>query len=263
MIEQTANTCKVLVTRPAGEAADGLGAAVEAAGYEVYYQPLLTLHGLPEMNARQRQGVLGLDLYQHVIFISGNAVRFGMTVMEDYWPQLPVGLTWYAIGAATAALLESHGIVAVTPGSDMSSEGLLAAAQLQNVRDQRVLIVKGVGGRATLTQELTRRGALVDELECYRRGVPAMPPGSFAANLIDWGIDVILLSSGEGLANLQLLLSRTETSNFKHIGLIVPSHRVARMAVEVGFDQVVTAKNASDEAMLRALQARKPALEID
>jgi uroporphyrinogen-III synthase len=258
VIKPGAGNCRVLVTRPAGEAAVRLCAAVEAAGNEAYHQPLLTLAALPELSGPQRQRVLDLDRYQHVIFISGNAVQFGMAAVEGCWPQLPVELQWYAIGAATAAQLESHGITAVTPESDMSSEGLLAVSQLQQVRDQRVLIVKGEGGRATLAQELIGRGALVDELACYRREVPAMPPGSLAANLSSWGIDVILLSSGEGLANLQLLLSPTETSNFKHIFLVVPSKRVADQALEAGFDQIITAENASDVAMLCALQKSKP-----
>ena len=71
-------------------------------------------------------------------------------------------------------------------------------------------------------------------------------------------VDVILLSSGEGLTNLLLLLSPAETSNFKSVGLIVPSERVADMARDAGFDSVVIAENASDEAMLRALQKWRP-----
>jgi uroporphyrinogen-III synthase len=129
---------------------------------------------------------------------------------------------------------------------------------LQHVREQRVLIVKGQGGRATLTAELSRRGAAVDELACYRRGLPAIPAGQLAANLARWGIDVIMLSSGEGLANLQVLLSPAETTKLKHIGLIVPSERVAHLAREAGFEQIVTAENASDGAMLRALRTWQP-----
>jgi uroporphyrinogen-III synthase len=249
---------RVLVTRPAGDASDTLCATITAAGYEVFSQPLLELHALPQLPAAQRQLLLNLDLYQHVIFISANAVRFGMALMEDYWPQLPTGLNWYAIGAATAAVLERLGITAITPGSIMSSEGLLAVPALQHVREQRVLIVKGEGGRDTLTAELTRRGAAVDELACYRRSIPIMPAGELAAILARCGIDVIMLSSGEGLANLQVLLSPAETTKLKHIGLIVPSERVAHLAYEAGFEQVVTAENASDVAMLRALQEWRP-----
>src|SRR5262245_17617389 len=123
---RAAGILNVLVTRPAGEAADTLCAAVQAAGHEVYHQPLMELHGLPHISAAQRQLLLGLDRYQHVVFISTNAVSFGMALVEDFWPQLPVGLHWYAVGAATGASLAPFGIKAITPGTNMSSEGLLA-----------------------------------------------------------------------------------------------------------------------------------------
>jgi uroporphyrinogen-III synthase len=256
--ERAAGMSRVLVTRPAGESSDTLCAALKAAGYEVHSQPLLELHALAQIPAPQRQLVLQLDSYQHVIFISANAVRFGMALLEDYWPQLPAALNWYAIGAATADVLARHGIAAITPGSVMSSEGLLAVPALAHVRDQRALIVKGEGGRDTLATELTRRGAAVDELACYRRSRPKLSAGELAAKMAHWGIDVIMLSSGEGLANLQVLLSPAETTKLKHIGLIVPSQRVAQLAREAGFEQVVTAENASDVAMLRALQTWLP-----
>ena len=244
----------VLVTRPAGEAAEILCTALEAAGYVPHSQPLLELQSLESLEAPRRQKLLDLDLYQHVIFISANAVRFGMERIEDYWPQLPAGLNWYAIGAATAALLERYGIEAITPGSNMSSEGLLAVPQLHYVQDQRVLVVKGEGGRDTLARELAQRGARVDELPCYRRSRPTLPEGVLARKLADGNIAAIMISSGEGLENLRVLLSPAETTNFKHLCIIVPSPRVARMAREAGFDQVVTAENASDAAMLCALE---------
>ena len=246
------------MTRPEGEASDTLCAALKAAGYEVYNQPLLELNALPQLPAAQRQLVLHLDKYQHIIFISANAVRFGMALVNDYWPQLPTGLNWYAIGAATAAVLAGHGIVATTPEKVMSSEGLLAVPALQHVRNQRVLIVKGQGGRDTLKTALRRRGAVVDELACYRRSLPELPAGELAAKLSRWNIDVIMLSSGEGLANLQVLLSPAETTKLKHIGLIVPSERVAHLAREAGFERIVAAENASDGAMLRALRTWQP-----
>ncbi len=254
MSESPVGRLRVLVTRPAGEAADTLCAAIDAAGYKAHSQPLLVLTACQQLPATQRQLLLNLDLYQHVVFISANAVHFGMALVEDCWPQLPTGLNWYAIGAATAAGLERFGIVAITPGSVMSSEGLLAVPALQQVREQRVLIIKGEGGRDTLATELGRRGAAVDELACYRRSLPLVPAGELATKVARWAIDVIMLSSGEGLANLQVLLSPAETTKLKHIGLIVPSPRVAHMAHKAGFEQIVIAANASDGAMLHALQ---------
>jgi uroporphyrinogen-III synthase len=114
--------------------------------------------------------------------------------------------------------------------------------------------VKGEGGRDTLRQQLNARGAAVDQLACYRRAVPPLAEGELAARLEGWHIDVILISSGEGVGNLQLLLSPAESTKLKAVGMIVPSHRVAMMVREAGFSSVFIADNASDEAMIVALQ---------
>lgn len=244
----------VLVTRPQGRASDSLCALVEEAGYSAHSQPLLALEPLSPLPAAQRAMLLDLDRYASVIFISANAVRFGMGAIGDFWPQLPAGIAWFAIGSATAALLGDYGVDALTPGRDMSSEGLLALPALREPAGQRVLIVKGEGGRDTLARELGARGALVDELACYRRRLPVLADGELAAKLRRWHIDTVLISSGEGLANLLELLSPAESTNFSELRLVVPSKRVADVAHAGGFNRVMIAENASDAAMLRALR---------
>lgn len=248
----------VLVTRPAGAAANVLCEMLRGAGYRAHSLPLLELEPLEELPYPQRRMALELDAYHHVIFVSANAVRFGMRCFDDFWPQLPAGLVWYAVGDATAKLLADYGVQAHTPGSRMSSEGLLDLPSLQAVDGQRVLIVKGEGGRGVLRRELARRGARVDQLACYRRHRPRLAAGELASLLARREIDVILISSGEGLDSLRELLSPAETSNFSHLCLIVPSERVARLARNAGFDRIVTAENASDGAMLRALEESNP-----
>ena len=94
----------VLVTRPAGPASDRLCDRLQGAGYRAYSQPLLELEPLAPLPAAQRSLVKSLDNFQHVIFISANAVGCGMLVIEDNLPQLHEALDWYAIGDATAAL---------------------------------------------------------------------------------------------------------------------------------------------------------------
>jgi len=243
----------VLVTRPAGQA-DGLVAALAGCGFTPHHQPLLQLEALEVLPSSARQCAQDLDLYQHVIFISANAVRFGMDLIDDFWPQLPVGIHWYAIGDSTAALLAQRDVVPITPDSNMNSEGMLAVPQLSEVDRQRVLIVKGVGGRDRLREVLATRGARVDELACYRRRCPSLAPGQLAAQLQRWDVKFILISSGEGLQNLLALLRAGENTKFTDIGLVVPSTRVEKMAREAGFEQIKTAANASDTAMLQALQ---------
>lgn len=244
---------RILVTRPEGQAS-ALCAALEARGLQAFHQPLIALEGLPEPRAEQRGMVQDLDLYQHVIFISGNAVRFALPWLEAFWPQWPTGVNWYAVGAGTARQLDTFGIEAQTPAQDMNSEGLLRLPALRDLHHQRALIVKGEGGRELLRDELQRRGARVDQLACYRRHPVHLPEGVMAARLADWHIDLVMLSSGEGLENLLALLSREETTKLGATTLLVPSRRVAALAQAAGFERVRVADNASDGAMLRALE---------
>ena len=244
----------VLVTRPRGQAGE-LCAGVAQAGFTVHSLPMLQLLPVAELAPPQLRLVQDLDQFQHIIFVSGNAVRFGMAWIEACWPVLPMGLEWYAVGDATARLLLAFGIRAHTPGTEMSSEGLLDLRQLQDLTGQRVLLVKGEGGRQTLAARLGERGGRVEELACYRRMAPALAPGELAQKLTQWNTGLIMISSGEGFANLLALLSPAETTKFRDITLLVPSGRVAQMALAAGFGRVITAENASDSAMLRALAA--------
>ncbi len=243
----------VLVTRPAGQE-QALCEGLRSLGYEPHHQPLIELEPLTDLDAGQRALLLDLDRFRHIIFISGNAVRYGMEHIGDYWPQLPVDIGWYAVGAATAARLGDYGVSALSPSAgEMSSEGLLALPPLAEIADERVLIVKGEGGRDTLRAELLARGARVDELVCYRRCCPALAPGQLGARLREWDIGLILLSSGDALRNMLSLLSPDETLNVQSLTLLLPSRRVADLAATAGFGQLLIADNASDAAVLRAL----------
>ena len=242
----------VLVTRPAGQAT-GLCSDLEARGYRARSQPLLDLVPLDNLG-EQQQRIVDLDRYQHIIFVSGNAVDFAMSWIQASWSTLPEGPTWYAIGEATRKRLLKCGLSTVESATGMSTESLLQHAALQNVSDQRVLIVKGEGGRTRLHEELTTRGASVEELCCYRRQIPSMGEGELSDKLAHWLPGLILISSGEGLANMLTLLSPQESRKLLGVPLIAPSTRVAKLARGSGFSTVLAAENASDAAMLQAVE---------
>ncbi|WP_051230160.1 uroporphyrinogen-III synthase [Haliea salexigens] len=248
----------VLVTRPAGQG-EQLCSALAARGFTAHHLPFLQLQPLTPLPVAERLRVQALDRVQHVIFVSANAVGFGMPIIEGYWPQLPQGLQWYAVGDGTARALGGFDIVAETPGENMTSEGLLNLPGLRDCAGERVLIVKGQGGRDTLRQELSRRGAHVETLACYRRVRPAMAPGALATALADWQIEVICISSGDGLNTMLALLSPEETTKLRGVTLLLPSRRVADAAMAAGFQHCLVADNASDGAMLRALEHWSPA----
>lgn len=243
----------VLVTRPEGQAS-ALCDQLLKLGFEPRSQPMLELVALESLSVGAAQCVAQLDSYDHIIFISGNAVRFGMDWIRPAWPKLPLGPNWFAIGKATANQLQQYGVSAADGGPQMTSESLLAHPTLQAVEGRRVLIVKGEGGRESLRTELIERGAQVEGLSCYRRGSPLMAAGELGKKLALWQPQLLLISSGEALENMLALLSPQETTKLAFVPLIVPSSRVAQIATNRGFTNVLSAANASDAAMLQAAQ---------
>jgi uroporphyrinogen-III synthase len=209
----------------------------------IFDLPLLEAQALPE-DPLMRSTILKLDQFDSVIFISKNAVQYGLPQLERYWPQWPVHMGWYSVGQGTARALQDFDIDAIYP-SLASSEGLLALPQFSEVAGQSVLIVRGEGGRETLRQGLSQRGANVTYLEVYRR-----QPLSYPAAAFPDGDDVIaLLYSGEAIEHLLSQLS----SDVSRYTLIVPSKRLQELAISSGFDKVELANNQEDQAMIEVL----------
>jgi uroporphyrinogen-III synthase len=253
---------RVLVTRPAAQQ-QSLCDALTQAGFDAIGLPML--HIVPiAANATAAQAiknrVLALDNYQHVIFISANAVECGMTWLTTHWskhrgrPQWPAAIRWYAIGRATAQQLASYAIDAVEGGDAMNSETLLANPQLLKVSGQRILIVRGIGGRETLAHTLRERGAQVDYCEVYERHAASYATPQLQA-FFAGGERAIIANSGE---TLLALLAQADVEQRRDALLqtpvIVPGERVAQLAMEKGFTNVVTAKNASADATIAALR---------
>ena len=137
----------VWATRPAHQNA-AWQTQLSALGPEVIALPLLDIVPLAGDDETQRikQHVLKLDEYQHVLFVSQNAVAEAFRWFEDYWPQLPVGIHYYGVGAKTAKAIAAFGVPVLEAGAAMNSEALLALPELKDVQDSKILICRGQGG---------------------------------------------------------------------------------------------------------------------
>lgn len=244
---------RVWVTRPSKQA-EVTSQKLRALGVQPWCQPVMEIRPITPLGPISRQQVMDLNLYQFAIFVSQNAVQYGCDLIEQFWPQVPLGVTFVAVGSATADALAGRGLLAEAPTAAMDSEGVLALASLQQVEQQRVIIFKGEAGRTTLAETLAERGARVDNCELYARShctaaVAALRDGNFGLELND----TTLAYSGHSVELIhQTLLAARRTELLKQ-PLVVPGKRVAAVAGELGFEQVRTAQNATDQAMLAAL----------
>ncbi|MFW6346296.1 MAG: uroporphyrinogen-III synthase, partial [Halomonas sp.] len=161
----------VIITRP-GERGDVLAEAIVARGYAVERLDTMVLEALPE-TPEQRAAWLDFDHFRRVVVVSPFAAECLAEALVRFWPQLPLGVDYYAVGTATAEVLHRRlGVrVHVPPAAagEDSSEALLTLGSLSALDDEKVLLVAGEGGRTLLAETLAERGARLTRLALYRR----------------------------------------------------------------------------------------------
>lgn len=263
---------RVIVTRPQKQA-ELFCARLQELGAGCITVPVLALQ--PATGTEQVQAikniVLDFDLYQKAIFVSQNAVEFALQWLEDYWPQLPQGIEYFAVGETTAKNLQNYGlsVSALTASSTgaMNSESLLQAPELQAVEGEKIVIFRGCGGRGQMAEVLRARRAKVTYCELYERTIPVQAEQQMRALLSDLYASaarreehqVIALHSGESLQNFMTILAQMRKAGFPYgekilqLPVLVPGQRVAKLAQNAGFVKIIVAENATDAAMIAAL----------
>ncbi len=241
----------VLVTRPEHQA-NHLCELIEAEGGAPVRYPALVIKPRPD-RAAVRAAVGPTDRFDLVVFVSANAVRFGADLLESR-RDAPIA----AIGQATAAALNTAGLrVSLMPAEGADSESLLALPQLAHMTGQRVLIVRGTGGRDLLQEAMSARGAQVHYAEMYTRepARPATPLQTQVERL--WrqgGISAFTATSVELLEALVGIVTPRSRELMDSTALVTGSERVAEAAGRLGLGSpILLADSPEDTALIAAL----------
>lgn len=189
---------------------------------------------LPPIVIEPRTPAPATGEYDWVIFVSRNAVLHG----HEWLAGLAKTPRLAAVGCATAEELERLGYSGVLrPDAGFTSEALLERAELNSVRGQQIMIVRGSGGRELIADTLRERGACVDYLEVYLRE-PARPSAErlaeirrlFAASRISF----VGVGSIEILDSLMTLLGPSAHALLARSQLVTASERVVKKAESLG-----------------------------
>jgi len=268
----------VVVTRPLGQSA-ALLALLARAGFESIEFPLIDIG--PVADAAPLHAAFG-ELYAPaelgfalVVFVSPNAIDHAFAALSSAWPShVAIGV----VGPGSVAALARQGVAPpaytiISPAAGAAvtetptdprydSEALYAAIEAHvgpdGLKDKRVLIVRGDGGREWLADALSAAGAKVEKVAAYRRIVPepSMRDWERIHALLAGEPHAWLLTSSEGVRNLEELarehLTVDETLTLKHAPLVTPHPRIAEAARQAGFDRIMVS-GAGDERIVQAL----------
>ena len=254
MIQQSAETLEdigVLVTRPAQQN-QAFIQLLQAQRARAIACPSIEI--VP-VDIASDSPLTQLEQYDILIFISTNAVKYGLNCIEHLGKSINQPIS--AIGKSTAQALEQHNIdVTYQPVSGFNSEALLdlEAFQAANINNKNILIFRGIGGRELLADTLKSRGARVNYAEVYKR---CRPDTSLQAMQELWSensIQIITVTSNESLKNLYDMTGEQGRNDLCQTPVVVPSKRCLELAEKLGFKNVLLADSATDQTMLERIK---------
>jgi len=227
---------------------DSLLARLEALGATCHNYPVIKIEVAGVDDVLIKQQVMRFSDYDKAIVISQHAAQLAGWWLDRYWPMLPVGIDYYAVGPTSAQPLRDQNVSATAPQSGYSSEALLALPALNAVQGEKIIIFRGGRGRDLLEQTLKERGANVDCCELYSRVVDSLHREAIA-ELLQAESPLVLIYSGQVLDALLAVVPEAHLVKLKKLPIVVPSERVANLARNKGFGSVRLAASALAQDM--------------
>jgi len=242
---------QLLVTRPQPQA-DEWAAGLRARGIAALALPLLQI--VPESGPATAAAWASLPECGLVVFVSPGCVTsfFALQPPAIGWPPATLAA---ATGPGTAQALRDAGVpvaAIVEPPPDaeqFDSEALWRVLAPQSWQGQRVLVVRGDGGRDWLADRLREQGAEVAFVQAYRRTLPSLSAAQRTLLATAVGAPARhcwLFSSSQAVAHLRQLATQSDWSQ----GCAMATHpRIASTLRAAGFGTVWPVR-ASFEAVL-------------
>lgn len=238
----------VLVTRPDKQGTE-LTQMLNQQGITALHHPLIHIEAGSDLPLLSH----ALSQANFVIIASQHAVYYGQQQLQTEqasWPSSPIYL---AIGQKSAQVLGKYLTQHIHYPQIGESEHLLCLPQLQQVANQRILILRGNGGRNLMNETLTHRGAQVQMLALYHRIALPFNASFCVAQWQETNIQHIVVTSSQQLALLVAPFRQENTDWLFKRTLLVPSLRIAQEAKALGFQQILTIGSAANHDFIAAL----------
>ncbi|MCI0360182.1 MAG: uroporphyrinogen-III C-methyltransferase [Planctomycetaceae bacterium] len=244
---------RVLVTRPAHQAADLAGPLAQL-GAEVLLQPAIEIRPLRITDVSDRAVQL-LDAFDWLVFSSSNGVRhFFDRLAHNGLDLRALGkIKIAAIGPGTADELAKYHLRPDLVPDEFRAESL-AQALKGGAAGKRFLLVRASRGREVLAEELTKAGAVVEQVVVYEsidveRPDPAIAE-QLAADQIDW---TTVTSSAIARSLVQLF-----GDSLRKTKLVSISPITSATLRELGFEPAAEAKEYTMAGVVEAIRRALP-----
>ena len=197
---------RIVVTRAREQASDLVQRLTEY-GAECIQCPTIQVGPPPDWAGLDR-AIETLDQYRWIVFTSVNGVDyFFRRLFENGLDVRALGhIKTAAIGPATADRLRTWGLKSDIVPESYRAESVVEAFTAKMVKGSRILLPRAMEARSVLPVELTRMGALVDEVTAYETRQAENSATDLIARLTEGTIDMVTFTSSSTVKNFHRLL---------------------------------------------------------
>lgn len=220
--------------------------ALAPLGLEVIAMPVTRVEAPRDTRALSR--ALAGPAHRFAVVASARAAQALVEALATHDGALPV--VW-AVGPATARVLELAGIPAIVPGDARTGATLAAALVAHGVAGARVLVPRAEDGRDDAIAMLRDAGAIVDDVIAYRTVTAAPPPEHRGREALrDPDALCIVFAPSQVSALVELFGLPAIRARFAAIG-----ETTATALREAGADPVAIAQTPTPEGIANAIAA--------
>ena len=244
----------VLVTRPVHLAAN-LVALINSRGGRAISLPTVdieyTTDAVELKCTLDGKGAGGL-----AVFTSRNSVGAIDQWLRTQGIEWPCSIRCAAVGPKTAQAVRRAFKVqeVIAPAVRFGAAGLLEVPQMQDLKEVSVSVFDGGEGTGLLQEQLVDRCRNFRSFVVYRREMPDPDTSAVSAVMNEVGINYVVVTSVTGASNLFHILGATAMEVLQSSYFVAYSERIKNYLVKQEFDRVIVSAQASDEAVVSAIE---------
>ncbi len=250
---------RFVVTRTR-EQASQLSRQLKDLGGEVLEIPTIKIEA-PDDKQDLLDALLGLGEYDWLIFTSPNGVTAFFEYFFKAFEDLRDlgGARIAAVGPATAAKLkELHLKVDLMPSEYLTRKIISAFTDFESIENLRMLVLRAKVANPELPKALEEKGAIVDDVACYKTVPETEDRTGAAAALEETGADWITFTSSSTVENFHARFDLPRlVKKFPQIKLASIGPETSKAIVALGLEVTLEAREHTIDGLVKALRGQK------
>ena len=209
---------RIIITRARAQASD-LVSKLARLGAQCIEIPTIKIVP-PEDITPLKKSIENINNYDWLVFTSVNGVKFFFDTLFDMGKDVRVlgHLKFACIGPVTKERLKDYGIISDILPETYRAESVVDSFSTFKIKNQKILLPRAKKARTILPEELTKMGALVDEVIAYETLLDIQEKEELISLLKNNKIDAVTFTSSSTVSNFMALLdSENSTKLLKDV----------------------------------------------